>query len=259
VCVALIWLACVVLLFAVVTSTANAQRHATIAAAADLHYAMDALIVNYRSTHPQDMIDVTYGSSGTLLIQIEQGAPFDLFFSADSDYPLQLVARGDALSAPVPYAMGHIVLWSASVDARKLEVKDLAATKFDRIAIANPQHAPYGKRAEQALRAAGVWSVVQSRLVYGDNIAQASQFAMSGNVKVGIVAQSLALEPKMAAHGTYALIHASLYQPLVQSFVLTRHGASNPLAKDFAQYVQGGTARAVLRRYGFELPSPQAH
>jgi molybdate transport system substrate-binding protein len=234
---------------------AGQPRHMTIAAAADLRYALDAVITTYQRMHPQDVIEVTYGSSGKLLAQIEQGAPFELFFSADSEYPKQLVAAGAASGDPVPYALGHIVIWSAGVDAGKLTVVDLARSSFDRIAIANPEHAPYGKRAEQALRAAGVWDAVQPRLIYGDNIAQTAQFVASGNAKVGIIAQSLALNPQMAKKGSYAVIPASLYQPLLQSFVVTRRGAGNTLAHDFAQYVQGAEARGVLSRYGFSLPS----
>jgi molybdate transport system substrate-binding protein len=237
---------------------ASQPRHLTVAAAADLRYALDAVITAYHRTHPQDAIEVTYGSSGKLLAQIEQGAPFELFFSADSDYPKQLVAAGAAGGDPVPYALGHIVIWSASVDASKLTVADLAKPSFEHIAIANPEHAPYGKRAEQALRAAGIWDAVRPRLVYGDSIAQTAQFVASGNAKVGIIAQSLALDPQMAKKGGYAVIPAALYQPLLQSFVVTRRGADNALAHDFAQYVQSAEARDVLGRYGFNLPSAAA-
>ena len=135
---------------------------------------------------------------------------------------------------------------------------DLAKPSFGRIAIANPGHAPYGKRAEQALHAAGAWDAVKSRLVYGENIEQTAQFIASGNAKVGIIAQSLAVDPQMAKQGSYAIVPASLYQPLVQSFVVTRHGADNALARDFAHYVQGAEARAVFSRYGFGVPSPAA-
>jgi molybdate transport system substrate-binding protein len=239
---------------------AGEPRHITIAAAADLRFALDAVIVDYRQAHPQDVIEVTYGSSGKLLTQIEQGAPFELFFSADSDYPKALVAADASGGTPVPYAMGSIVLWSASVDASKLTLADLTKPEFDHIAIANPQHAPYGKRAEQALRAAGVWDAVQSKLTYGDNIAQTAQFVASGNAKIGIIARSLALDPQMAAKGKYAVIPTSLYAPLVQSFVLTKRGANNALATDFVQYVQSAPARDVLRRYGFSLPdAPASH
>ena len=234
------------------------SRHITLAAAADLHYAMDHVIAAYRHDHPTDSIDAVYGSSGQLLTQIEQGAPFELFFSADSDYPKQLVAHGDAGGQPVPYAVGRIVLWSASIDMHGVQVADLLQSRFGRIAIANPQHAPYGKRAEQALRSAGIWDQLQSRLVYGENIAQTAQFAQSGNAQVGIIAQSLALDPAMAK-GSYAPVPPTAYEPLQQSFVLTKRGADNALAQDFARYMQSAAARAILARYGFTLPGGADH
>lgn len=234
-------------------SQTEPPREMTVAAAADLRFALDDVIAAYCREHPKDSIHVTYGSSGKLFTQIEQGAPFELFFSADSDYPRQLVAARAAGGDPVPYAMGHIVIWSASVDASKLTVTDLLKPFFRHIAIANPQHAPYGQRAEQALRSAKLWEALQPRLVYGDNIAQAAQFAVSGDAQASIVAQSLALDPQMAKRGSYAVVPQSLYQPLLQSFVLTRRGASNALARDFARYVQGAQARAVLGRYGLGL------
>ncbi|WP_232823412.1 molybdate ABC transporter substrate-binding protein [Dyella sp. C9] len=245
------WLFALGLWLASVTLWA-AEANITVAAAADLHHAMDDVVGAYQHDHPGSHIDVVYGASGNLLTQIEQGAPFELFFSADSDYPQQLVAHGKAGGTPVPYAEGHLVLWSASIDMRQVQVTDLAQARFGRIAIANPQHAPYGKRAEQALRAAGVWDSLQSRLVFGENIAQTAQFAQSGNAQVGVIAESLALG--MPNQGSYVLVPASLYQPLLQSFVLTKRGADSALARDFAQYVQSAPARAILERYGFRLP-----
>ena len=244
--------------FAAHAGQIESPREMTVAAAADLRFALDAVIAAYRVAHPRDSIHVTYGSSGKLFTQIEQGAPFELFFSADSDYPKQLVAAHAAGGNPVLYAMGHIVIWSASVDASKLTVTDLLKPFFARIAIANPQHAPYGKRAEQALRTAKVWEALQPRLVFGDNIAQTAQFAVSGNAQVSIIAQSLALDPQMAKRGSYAVIPQSLYQPLLQSFVLTRRGVDNALARDFARYMQSTEARAVLDRYGLSLSDAAA-
>jgi molybdate transport system substrate-binding protein len=231
---------------------AASSAQMTIAAAADLHEAMDQVVAAYRRDHPAASINVVYGSSGVLLTQIEQGAPFDLFFSADSDYPRQLVAFGQAGGAVKPYAVGHLVLWSASLDMRGVRVADLVQPRFGRIAIANPEHAPYGKRAEQALRGAGVWEAVQPRLVYGENIAQAAQFARTGNALVGVIALSLALEPD--SKGSYAMVPDAAFQPLLQSFVLTKKGADNELAKDFERYVQSPPARAILARSGFSQP-----
>jgi len=247
------------LLTALSISLAPALGHAapnaemTIAAAADLHEAMDQVVAAYRRDHPAATINVVYGSSGVLTTQIEQGAPFELFFSADSDYPRQLIAHGDAGGQAAAYAVGHLVLWSASLDMRGVKLADLAQPRFGRIAIANPEHAPYGRRAEQALRRAGVWDVVAPRLVYGENIAQTAEFASSGNVQVGLIALSLALRPEMK--GSYARVPDSAFDPLVQSFVLTKRGADNDLARDFARYVQTPPARAILAHYGFSPPT----
>lgn len=240
-----------------VASHAAPSPQMTIAAAADLHVAMDDIVAAYRRDHPAASIKVVYGASGVLLTQIEQGAPFDLFFSADSDYPRKLIADGQAGGPAVAYAVGHLVLWSGSLDMHGVKVADLIQPRFGRIAIANPEHAPYGKRAEQALRAAGVWDALQPRLVYGENIAQTAEFARSGAAQVGVIALSLALDP--SAKGTYAAVPESAYQPLVQSFVLTKQGAGNDLAQDFERYVQQAPARATLSHYGFSRPPADAH
>ena len=241
------------ILLAPVISQAAPREEMTIAAAADLHHAMDDIVAGYRRDHPAASISVVYGSSGVLLTQIEQGAPFDLFFSADSDYPRQLVAHGQAGGQITPYALGHLVLWSASLDMHGVRLADLAQPRFGRIAIANPEHAPYGKRAEQALRGAGVWSAVEPRLVYGENIAQAAQFARSGAAQVGVIALSLALETEFK--GSYVPVPDTAFQPLLQSFVLTKHGADSDTAKDFVRYVQTPPVRAILAHYGFSPPS----
>lgn len=236
---------------------AATDNHITVAAAADLHQALDDVVAAYRHEHPDSRVEVVYGSSGNLSTQIEQGAPFELFFSADSSYPQQLVEHGKASGTPVPYALGHLVMWSASIDMKGVQVADLAQPRFGRIAIANPQHAPYGKRAEQALRAAGVWDKVQPRLVFGDNIAQTAQFAQSGNAQVGLVAESLVLGSSVK--GSFEPVPPALYDPLKQSFVITQRGANNALAQDFARYVQSAPAKAILSRYGFNLPEDAAH
>lgn len=236
------------------TSFATAAERITVAAASDLKFALDAVVAAYAGAHPDDTIDLVYGSSGKFQTQIRQGAPFDLYFSADIAYPEALVAEGLALAPVRPYAVGRLVLWSASRDAGQMKLADLRDLRITRIAIANPQHAPYGQRAEQALRAAGVWASVEPRLVYGDNIAQAAQFVRSGNAEIGIIAWSLVLAPDLAARGSYALVPENLHQPLLQGFVLTRRASGNPLAQRFAAFVQGRSARAILQRFGFVVP-----
>ena len=234
--------------------TAHAAEKITIAAASDLKFALDEIVALFAKTHPADRVETIYGSSGKFQAQIRQGAPFDLYFSADIAYPRKLKEEGFAAAEVQPYALGRIVLWSASRDAAKMTLADLADPSIHKIAIANPKHAPYGKRAEEALKAAGVWEKVEARLVYGENIAQAAQFVQTGNAQAGIVALSLALSPELAKQGGYALISDTLHQPLEQGFIVTKRAADNPLAQAFARFMAGQEARAVMTRYGFVLP-----
>ena len=150
--------------------------------------------------------------------------------------------------------MGRIVLWSLLCDAGRMTLADLADPAIRKISIANPKHAPYGKRAEEALKAADVWEKVEAKLVYGENVAQAAQFVQTGNAQVGIIALSLALSPELAKQGGYALISDKLHQPLEQGFIVTRRAANNPLAQAFASFMADREARAVMVSYGFGLP-----
>ena len=225
-----------------------------IAAAADLKFALEEIVATFRQTHPGEKLQTIYGSSGKFHTQIQQGAPYDLYFSADIAYPQTLAREGFAASAVKPYAFGRIVLWSASRDASRMTLADLADPSIRKIAIANPRHAPYGKRAEEALRASGIWQKVESRLVMGENIAQTAQYVQSGNADVGIIALSLALNQELASTGGYTLIPESLHQPLTQGFIVTRRAAGNPLAQQFADYMAGPAARSIMTRWGFTLP-----
>lgn len=232
----------------------HAAERITIAAAADLKFAMDELVADFRASHPEDRIEVAYGSSGKFHTQIQQGAPFDLYFSADIAFPRELVALGLAASEVRLYAIGRIVIWSALEDASRLTLADLAEPRFRRIAIANPEHAPYGKRAVEALQATGIWEAVQPRLVLGENIAQTAQFVQTGNAQVGIIALSLALNPELSSRGAHALIPDNLHEPLEQGFIITRRAQGNTLARAFAAYIESPPARAIMTRYGFVLP-----
>ena len=226
----------------------------TLVAAADLKFAMNEIVEIFKRTNPADDVQVIYGSSGTFHTQIQQGAPFDVFFSADIGFPREIQKAGLAASDVKSYAFGRIVLWSNSVDASKLTLASLTDSAITRIAIANPKHAPYGKRAEEALRAAGVWDAVKSKLVIGENIAQTAQFVQTGNAQIGIVALSLAVNPTLAREGGYWLIPDTLHEPLEQGFVILKRAEGKPLARRFADYMSSEPARAVMRRYGFVLP-----
>lgn len=242
------------LLFA---ATAHAEK-ITVAAAADLKFAMDEIVATFQQTHPADQVDVIYGSSGKFHTQIQQGAPYDLYFSADIAFPRALVKAGFGASDVQPYAFGRIVLWSTSLDATKMTLASLADPKIARVAIANPKHAPYGKRAEEALRAAGVWQQVEPKLVYGENIAHTAQFVQTGNAQVGIIALALAVNPELAKRGGYWLIPDDLHEPLEQGYVITKRADGNALAKRFADYMSSQPARAVMTKYGFVLPGEVA-
>ncbi len=234
-------------------SVAHAEK-ITIAAAADLKFAMDEIASTFRKTHPGDVVEVIYGSSGKFRTQIEQGAPYDLYFSADIDFARALVKAGLAATDVKPYAVGRIVLWSVTQDATKMTLAALTDPAITRIAIANPKHAPYGARAEEAMRGAGLWQKVEPKLVYGENIAQTAQIVQTGNAQVGIIALSLAVNPELAKRGGYALIPNNLHQPLEQGFIVTKRAENNALARGFSDDMGSKTARAIMVRYGFALP-----
>lgn len=233
--------------------SAHAEK-ITVAAAADLKFAMDEIVITFKKANSGDEIDVIYGSSGKFHTQIQQGAPYDLYFSADISFPRELAKNGFSVSEVKPYAFGRIVLWSASLDATKMTLSSLTDPKITRIAIANPKHAPYGKRAEEALRASNLWDQVEPKLVYGENISHTAQLVQTKNAQVGIIALALAINSELASKGGYWLIPDNMHEPLEQGFIITKEGANNALAKRFADYMGGKPARAVMTKYGFVLP-----
>lgn len=226
-----------------------------VAAAADLKFALDEVLQAYGKAQAGDQVEVIYGSSGKFFTQIQQGAPFDLFFSADSQYPKDLAKAGLAGSPVHPYAVGRLVLWSPSADVVRRGLEGLKDPTVTRIAIANPRHAPYGRRAQEALSAAGVWPQVEGRLVLGENIAQTAQMVQTGNAQAGLIALSLALSPELMRSGRYLLIPSSLHSPLEQAFIVTAKGGTQPGALRFAQFMRTPVAAAILARWGFE-PAP---
>jgi molybdate transport system substrate-binding protein len=231
----------------------------TIAAAADLNDAMSELIAQFEKASGCTA-RLSTGSSGNFLSQIENGAPFDVFFSADVDYPRKLEAEGLAVPGSVfVYGTGKIVLWVRTESRLDLS-KGLAAMRdpsVRKVAIANPQHAPYGRAAEEALRKAGVYDAIKDRLVLGENISQAAQFVESGNADAGVLALSLAMSPGLKEEGRYSKIPENLYAPIEQGAVLLR-GSPNPqAARAFLEFVKTPGAAAVLARYGFTVPGPK--
>lgn len=229
-----------------------------VAAAADLKFALSEIAADYEKETGK-AIKLSFGSSGNFARQIPQGAPFELFLSADEDYILKLAAEGLMQGEGRLYAIGRIALIvpAGSKLLADSELKDLVAAVADgriqRFAIANPEHAPYGRAARAALQRAGVWEKLQGKLVLGENVAQAAQFATSGSAQGGIIAWSLARSPEVAKLGTAALIPESWHPPLRQRMALTRKAGDE--ARRFYDYLQQPAARAVFERYGFSLPA----
>ncbi len=250
-----------VVLFATIATlpghvAAQDGRPLAVAAAADLRFALDELVGEFAQRNGAKA-RVTYGSSVQLATQISQGAPFDIFFSADEDSIRRLLAHGLVLSNTVQlYAVGRIVLWvrkDSSIDLRQgFSVLTDKHIRF--VAIANPGHAPYGRAAVQALRAAGIWDLVRPKLVLGENISQAFQFVRTGNAEAGIVALSLVVADAGQQTGRYWLIPPNLYHPIRQTAAVMAQSLHRQTGKAFLAFVTGREGRNVLRRYGFGLP-----
>ena len=227
-----------------------------VAAAADLKFAMDELAGQFER-QTGTTVRVTYGSSGNFFSQIQNGAPFDLFFSADIEYPKKLEAAGFAEAGSLyEYAVGRIVIWTlaaAKVDVAKQRWNALLSDSVQKIAIANPEHAPYGRAAVAALRKAGIYEQVKAKLVYGENISQAAQFVQSGNAQAGIVAMALAVSPAMR-DGQRWEIPAEMHPPIDQGAIVLKNSKNKDAARLFLEFVRSATGRAVLAKFGFTLP-----
>lgn len=229
----------------------------TVAAASDLQFALEEVHARF-ATQTGQQVQLVFGSSGNLYRQIVEGAPFQMFLSADEAFVVQLAAQGLSQDEGVLYAVGRLSLMAPKgsplqVDASLNGLREaLARGEIRRFAIANPEHAPYGARAEEALRHAGLWEALQGRLVLGENVSQAAQFASSGNAQGGIIAYSLARAPNVASLGSSVLLPQEWHTPLRQRMVLLNR--ASPAAKAFYDFLQQDTARAILSRHGFSLP-----
>src|SRR5713101_389569 len=227
-----------------------------VAAAADLKIAMGELSEKFEK-QTGAKVSVTYGSSGNFFSQMQNGAPFDLFFSADIEYPKKLEAAGLAEPGTLyEYAVGRIVIWTpadAKVDVARQGWMALLDASVEKIAIANPEHAPYGRAAVAALQKAGFYESVKAKLVYGENISQTAQFVQSGSAQAGIVAMSLAVSPAMR-DGQRWEIPADMHPAIEQGAIVLRDAKNKEAALAFLEFVKSAAARATLAKYGFEFP-----
>ena len=232
-----------------------------IAAASDLKFALDEIVALVAEEQPELEVTTTYGSSGTFLSQIVNGAPFDLFLSADLAYPQALVEQGLAAEEDLfPYAVGRLVLWAGG-DGR-LDPGDglagLAAPEVRRVAIANPDHAPYGVAAVEALRSAGVLDEVEPKLVFGENVAQAAEFVQSGNADAGIVALSLVRSDPLREVGAWVELPLATYPRLDQGGVVLGSARDPGAARAVRDAILSADGAEILSRYGFSLPDAAA-
>jgi molybdate transport system substrate-binding protein len=239
------------------TTGGTPVRTVRVAAASDLRYALPVLVDAFRERHRGIGVQIAYGSSGTFVAQLFNGAPFDLFMSADIDYPRQIEARGLAAAASeFVYAIGHLVVWvpaDSPIDIGAAGVDVLGDPRIARIAIANPEHAPYGRAAEEALRRSGIYERVKDKLVLGDTVAQALQFVQSGAAQAGIVGLSLAAAPVVDKTGKYWVVPETLHTRLEQGGIIMQAAADMDAAQAFRGFVLSAEGRDVLARFGFSL------
>lgn len=222
-----------------------------IAAASDLKFALDSVVTVFQQKYPTITVDVVYGSSGKLYEQIAHGAPFDLYFSADVDYPRNLSSKGLIAGDVTVYGTGRLVFWSRHLPNLE-NIHSAALPAIKKIAIANPQHAPYGKRAVETLRYYKLYESVKGKLVYGENISQAAQFAATGAADAGIIALSLVNSPTMQAmNGRYWLIPEAAHSKLEQGFVILKSSRQKAVAFKFRDYMALGEVQNILAHYGF--------
>jgi molybdate transport system substrate-binding protein len=236
---------------------AAAPTTLSIAAAANLVYALDALDAEFAKAAPAVTVTSATGASGSLVAQIEHGAPYDVFLSADPDFPRALVKAGQADAGSLSaFAVGRLVLWTTEAG---VDVSDIAAAVRNpavrKLAIANVTTAPFGRAAKEALEKLGAWADARPKLVVGENISQTAQFVDTGNADAGFVALSIVVSPKLRGKGRWTEVPAGLYGSLEQCAVITAHGSSNPAAARYITFLHSSSARAILRQFGYGIPA----
>jgi molybdate transport system substrate-binding protein len=249
---------CVVFIAILFCGSAKLKADLVIAAASDLRFALDDLISEFHKDHPTSTVKPIYGSSGNFFAQIMNDAPFDLYLSADAVYPRQLIAKGKGKEEDFfLYAVGRLVIWVPKASPIKLEqtgIKALLDPTVKKIAIANPEHAPYGRAAVAAMKKLGVYEKTAARLVLGENIAQTAQFIESGNAEIGIIAHSLAVAPRMKPTGRFWEIPLDAFPRLEQGGLVLANAKNPAAAREFRAFMLGKRGQALLTNYGFILP-----
>jgi len=242
-----------ILLIALSLGSVQAQK-VNVAAAANLRYVLEEIKIGYLKTHPKSTVNLTFGSSGTLVQQISNGAMFDFFMAADNEFPLKLKDKGLTVGPMKTYAFGKLALYSTTLDVEKSGLEALKDASVKKIAVANPETAPYGERSVELLKSLGLYERTKSKLVIAENISQAAQYAFTGNTEIGFVALSLALAPEMAGKGSCFVIPTQLYKPVEQTCILIKRPVLNTEAVRFRTYVLSAATKTIWVKYGYTVP-----
>jgi molybdate transport system substrate-binding protein len=253
-------LSAIVILLILLAPVRAAAEEITVAAASDLTFVFPEVSAKFE-TETGNSVKFSFGSSGNFLSQIQNGAPFDMFFSADIGYPKKLEAAGLVEPGTLyEYAVGKLVLWvpSASTLDLKRGLAVLTDPSVHKIAIANPEHAPYGRAAVAAMKHEGVYDQVSGKLVMGENISQTAQFVQSGNADLGLLALSLAVAPNLKEKGRYELVPTSDYPPIEQAAVIIKSSKKKETAQQFLTFIKTPAIVSLMRDYGFTVPDNAA-
>ncbi|WP_456403729.1 molybdate ABC transporter substrate-binding protein [Hydrogenimonas sp.] len=227
----------------------------TVAAAANTRYALEALAEAFEAKSGV-RVEPVIASSGKLTAQIEHGAPFDLFLSADMAYPERLYEKGEAATKPKIYAYGTLVVWSLKLPGPDIALSTLASRAVKRVAIPNPKSAPYGREALRVLKRAGLYAKVAPKLVYGESVGQTDRYILSGSVDVGVTAGSVLFAPNLRGRGLHTPLDTALYDPIAQGVVILRHGMRRhpEASRAFYDFLFSPQGRKILRNYGYRVP-----
>jgi molybdate transport system substrate-binding protein len=237
-----------------VTLSVSAQK-VNVAAAANLRYVLEEIKTAYVKQNPKAKVNLTFGASGMLVQQIQNGANFDFFMAADNEFPLKLKDKGLTSGTMSTYAFGKLAIYSISLNVDKLGLNALNDGSVKKVAIANPETAPYGERAIELLKSKKLYDGLKSKIVLGENISQTAQFAFTGNAEIGFIALSLALAPDMAGKGDFYVVPQSLYKPIEQACILIKTTVLNTEAAKFKKFVLSPATKAIWEKWGYSVPS----
>lgn len=245
----------IIIAFALALSViSTSAQKVNVAAAANLRYVMEEIKAAYVKQNPKAKINLTFGSSGTLVQQISNGASFDFFMAADNEFPLKLKDKGLTTGPMEVYAFGKLALYSTTIDVQKAGLSALKNPAVKKIAVANPQTAPYGERSMELLKSQGLAETMKDKIVIADNISAAAQYAFTANTELGFIAYSFALAPDMAGKGYCYIVPQKLYKPIEQACIMIKTPTVNTETAKFKKFVLSATMKPVWEKYGYGIP-----